>query len=86
MLTRPNYDLVNFGVKYGGPVPIARSDNGPPPPPTVEDNPELLQPLDSDYEEYTRMYNMRWRDWYAAGNKFYLSDPVILSAVYIFKG
>ena len=73
---------MQFGMYVHGPYPTAKSDSEPPPSVTVEDFPEISKPKKNRFAEEDRIFRLRWKSWYEAGNRFYLEESIKLNLVY----
>ena len=80
---RRNY--IGIGMEINKPYPTVRINNdvydNSPSIPTIEDYPELLQPLGSLVQELVRMFGLQWSRWYS--DSFYWIEPLSFDVVYV---
>lgn len=64
------------------PFPQLESDERPPSRPTIDEYPQLLEPMDDPEDEDQREFELQWDEW-RASNSFTLAGPLKMNVAYI---
>ena len=73
---------VEFGISVNEPFPQLQSDERPPSRPTLDDYPELLEPMDDPDDEAQREFDIQWDEW-RSSNSFTLAGPLKFDVAYV---